>query len=100
MSQVHKAIATTARNVVEEITVPTEKPGPDEVLVRVDYAGTIPFDSYQVDRGLYVQDYPLVLGFSLSGKVVEVGQNVTDLEVGDRVSISHIAFPVILHIDS
>ena len=85
MSQNHKAIAATAIGVIEEITVPTRKPNPDEVLIRVDYAATVPYDAYQVDRGLHIQEYPQVLGSSVTGKVVEVGRDVRDLKVGDRV---------------
>ena len=84
-TRTHKAVATTARGVVEEITVPTGTPGDHEVLIRVDYAAMIPFDAYQVDRGLVVREYPLVLGFSVSGKIAEVGPGVEDLQVGDRV---------------
>ena len=88
MSQSHKAIATTAKGVVEEISVPTTELGPGEVRIRVDYAAAIPLDAYQVDRGLYIQVYPQTLGSSATGKVVEVGQNVHDLKVGDKVSRS------------
>jgi NADPH:quinone reductase-like Zn-dependent oxidoreductase len=82
----HTAIATTALNVVESIQLPTPSPEPHEVLVEINYGAMIAFDTYQVDRGLFVEAYPLVLGFSGSGTVKGVGVGVSDLKPGDRVS--------------
>lgn len=85
-NKTHTAIAATAVNVVEAVQLPTPSPGPDQVLVKVEYAAIIAFDTYQVDLGFYVQGYPLPLGSNASGTVVEVGDGITDLAPGDRVS--------------
>lgn len=81
----HKAIATTSKGVLEEISLPTPTPGPGEVLIQVHYVGMIPFDTYQLDRAYHVAEYPLVLGFSASGVVKAVGDGVDNLQVGDKV---------------
>lgn len=81
----HRAIATTAKGQVDEIRVPTEKPGPDEILVKTSYASLSWGDIYIIDQGLWVPEYPLPIGFSGSGEVVEVGSGVKDLKVGDKV---------------
>jgi NADPH:quinone reductase-like Zn-dependent oxidoreductase len=46
----------------------------------------IAFDTYQNDRGLYVEKYPHVFGFDAAGTIFKVGPNVPGLKVGDRVT--------------
>lgn len=72
------------RFVIEDLPVP--RPGRDEVLVRVQACGV----SYRdvVERnGTYKRDvvYPSVLGLEISGTVVQLGEDVVDLNVGDHV---------------
>ncbi|MEW5960386.1 MAG: alcohol dehydrogenase catalytic domain-containing protein, partial [Chloroflexota bacterium] len=67
-----------------------EKPaiGPAEVLVKVAVCGVCGTDveAYQgkVPRGWTIT-YPFRMGHELAGTVVEVGKNVTHVEVGERV---------------
>jgi 3-methylcrotonyl-CoA carboxylase alpha subunit len=82
----HTAIATTSLGVIDAVQVPTEKPGPGEVLLKVAYASLMAFDVYVMDAGFFVQEYPVTLGFNSSGTVVQVGAGVDDIKVGDRVS--------------
>ena len=60
----------------------------DEVLVEVKAAGVNPLDN-MITRGevKLIVDYklPLVMGNELAGVVVEVGSNVKNFKVGDRV---------------
>lgn len=71
--------------------LPTPSPGPGEVLVRVLAAGVNPVDykirdgSSGVAKKLRPEDFPLVLGRECCGEVAELGEGVTDLEVGQRV---------------
>ena len=60
-------------------------PGPGEVKVKVMASGICGSD---IPRVLYngVHFYPIVLGHEFSGDVVEVGEGVTKVKVGDRVS--------------
>lgn len=85
MSTTHKAIATTALKKVEEIQLPTPKPGPGQVLIRADSIGLAPSDAYIADLGFAVKEYPATLGFNLAGTVVETGLDAGDLRIGDRV---------------
>ena len=64
-----------------------EKPGPGEVLLKIEYSSMIALDTYMADSVFLVQDYPVVLGFNASGIVYEVGSEVNELAVGDRVSL-------------
>ena len=65
-------------------------PGPDDVLVAVREVGICGSDIHYYEHGrigdLVVED-PLVLGHESAGEVVDVGENVTRLEPGDRVAI-------------
>ena len=67
----------------QEIEEPQVKSG--FVKIKVMYSGICGSD---VPRVLYhgVHFYPIVLGHEFSGDVVEVGEGVTKVKVGDRVS--------------
>jgi NADPH:quinone reductase-like Zn-dependent oxidoreductase len=87
-SQIHLAFATTAVGITSVIQVPTPSPGPGEVMVKVAFSAVIPLDTYISDYGRLVNgEYPVVLGFNLSGVVEAVGSGVDGLQTGDKVSI-------------
>jgi L-iditol 2-dehydrogenase len=74
--------------VVEERPEPV--PGPHEVLVRVSSVGVCGSDVHYYEHGRigsYVVDEPLVLGHEAAGEVVALGESVTRLRVGQRVSV-------------
>lgn len=54
----------------------TPKPGPDELLIAVKSVALNPADAYMRDQGLFIPTYPTVIGFDVSGLVLEVGHNV------------------------
>lgn len=69
---------------------PDPQPAPHEAVVRTEAVGVCGSDTayYRVGRiGDYVVDGPIVLGHEVSGEVVQVGSNVTNVAVGDRVAI-------------
>lgn len=84
----HTAIATTSKGAFDAIQVPTDTPGPGEILLKTEYSSMIAFDTYTTDLGYAVERYPLVLGFNASGVVKAVGPGVTGLVVNDRVGKS------------
>lgn len=59
-------------------------PGPDEILVRIEAAGVCHSDLSVVNGGRE-RPLPMLLGHEASGRVLDCGAGVTDLEVGDRV---------------
>ena len=72
--------------VLQSCTRPRPVPNADQVIIQVAYAGVNRPDALQ-RAGLYnppagASDLP---GLEASGTVVEVGENVSDLAVGDRV---------------
>lgn len=72
----------------EERNIPAPKA--DEVLVKLDYVGICGSDLHYYETGAigdYVVEPPFVLGHEPGGVVVEVGADVTHLQVGDRVAL-------------
>ncbi len=76
-------------------------PAPGEVLIKTAFAGLCHSDEHLVTGDLFVDDelaamvgapsfFPMIGGHEGSGVVVEVGQGVTSVEVGDHVSVSFI----------
>ena len=66
------------------------RPGPGEVLVKVESIGVCASDVHYYEHGRigpFVVEEPLILGHEAAGEVVEVGAEVADLVVGDRVSM-------------
>ena len=72
--------------VLQSCTRPRPVPNADQIIIQVAYAGVNRPDALQ-RAGLYnppagASDLP---GLEASGTVVEIGENVSDLAVGDRV---------------
>lgn len=61
------------------------RPGPGEVVVEVAAAGVNYIDLYQRE-GVYQAPTPFTAGSEGAGRVVEVGDEVRDVAVGDRVA--------------
>ncbi len=69
---------------IEERPVPTI--GPGEILVRIRASGICGSDVMEWYR---VPKAPIVLGHEIAGDIVEVGEGVEHLSVGQRVVVSH-----------
>ena len=68
----------------ERVRRPT--PGPGEVLVKVEAAGVGPWDAWiRAGKSALPQPLPLTPGSDLSGEIVAVGSEVSDLRVGDQI---------------
>ena len=73
---------------VEYVDIPSINPS--EVLVRVKNVGICASDVHYYLHGKiasFIVEKPLILGHECSGEVVEVGEKVTGVEVGERVVI-------------
>ncbi len=58
----------------------------DEVVVQVSRCGICGTDVH-IYRNEYMSDFPLIPGHEFGGVVVEVGSDVADVRVGDRVAV-------------
>jgi len=66
--------------------IPRPKPGPGEVLVKVEGAGVGPWDGWiRAGKSALPQPLPLTLGSDLSGEIAALGPGVSDLRVSDPV---------------
>ncbi|MBT9142962.1 MAG: Sorbitol dehydrogenase [Dehalococcoidia bacterium] len=81
---------------VEDVLEPPA-PGPEEVKIKVHWCGICGSDLHEYLAGpifipvesphpLTGKTAPLILGHEFSGEVVEVGEGVTNVKIGDRVS--------------
>lgn len=71
-----------------EVEVPIIKA--DEVLVKMEAIGVCGSDVHYYSHGKigdFVVEFPFILGHECAGTIVEVGNNVTNLKVGDRVAL-------------
>jgi len=66
--------------------IPKPKIGPDELLVKVMACGICGSDVMEWYR---IKKAPRVLGHEMTGEIVEVGDNVKNFKIGDRVFVSH-----------
>lgn len=67
---------------------PTPRPGPGELLVRVEAAGLNPLDAALVTgamRAMMPVEHPFVVGMDAAGVVEAVGEGATGYDVGDPV---------------
>jgi NADPH:quinone reductase-like Zn-dependent oxidoreductase len=73
-------------NVMRFERVERPSPGPGEVLVRVAAAGVGPWDGWiRAGNSALPQPLPLTPGSDLSGEIVAVGSEISDLRPGDQV---------------
>jgi (R,R)-butanediol dehydrogenase/meso-butanediol dehydrogenase/diacetyl reductase len=78
------AVLTQIGNPLEIQTVPDPEPGPGELLVRVRGSGVCGSDLHWAQLGMGIQPGQ-VLGHEFAGEVIEVGREVRDFRIGDRV---------------
>ncbi|MCB0046529.1 MAG: zinc-dependent alcohol dehydrogenase family protein [Caldilineaceae bacterium] len=81
-----RAIVFPAPETIALETVPDPAPARDEVVVQVDACGICGTDLH-IYRNEYMSDFPLIPGHEFGGTVVEIGRDVTDVAVGDRVAV-------------
>ncbi|WFD01328.1 NADPH:quinone reductase [Malassezia yamatoensis] len=71
-------------DVIKQVSVPVPVCGPKQVVIRAEIAGVNYIDIY-FRTGLYASELPKILGQEVGGKILEVGQEVEGLAVGDTV---------------
>ncbi len=84
----NRAFYMTDLHKLEKGTAPMPKVGDDDVLIKLRAVGICGSDLHYYDKGNigdFKVEFPFILGHEAAGDVVEVGKNVKDLKVGDRV---------------
>ena len=81
-----KALVLTEYNHFELQDLAQPSPAPNEVLIRVQAVGICGSDVHGMDGSTGRRIPPIVMGHEASGIIAEVGANVHDWAVGDRVT--------------
>lgn len=76
---------TGGPEVLDYTEIDARQPGPGEVAVQVAAAGVNFIDIYH-RQGVYPMPLPMVPGREGAGRVIALGEGVTDVAVGDRVA--------------
>ena len=68
-------------------SAPYTSPGLDQIVIRTHAVAVNPIDNVIQESSLAYGHlrYPTILGFDVSGEVVEVGKNITRFRKGDRI---------------
>jgi NADPH2:quinone reductase len=77
---------TGGPEVLELQNVPTPEPGPNQVLIRVSFAGVNYVDVLMRRGGRYQQAMPFTPGYEVAGTVEAIGSEVKDLRIGQPVA--------------
>jgi propanol-preferring alcohol dehydrogenase len=75
---------------LKEVAVP--HPGPDQVLIRVHTCGVCRTDLHVLDGDLTEPKLPLILGHQIVGTVVQAGEHVDRIQVGDRIGVPWLGY--------
>lgn len=65
--------------------------GDDDIMMEILYAGICHTDIHHAHSDWTKEDYPMVPGHEIAGRVVAVGKNVTKFKVGDYAGVGCIA---------
>ena len=80
---------TGGPEVLEVKDISLDKPGPDQVTIEQKAIGLNYIDTYH-RSGLYPLKLPIGLGLEGAGIITDVGENVKDFKVGDKISYAGI----------
>lgn len=72
--------------------LPIPKPGDHQLLLKIETCGICRTDLHIVDGELEHPNLPLVLGHQIVGIVEEVGDSVSDFEIGDKVGVPWLGY--------
>jgi NADPH:quinone reductase-like Zn-dependent oxidoreductase len=64
---------------------PMPTAGAGEIIVKNAAIAINPIDWHQQDAGIFVQQFPAIIGCDVAGKVFKVGAGVERFKKGDRV---------------
>jgi alcohol dehydrogenase (NADP+) len=85
--RVNAYAAPAAGRPLAPTTIDRRDVGPDDVLIEIEYAGICHSDIHTVNGDWGPQPFPVVPGHEIVGVVTQVGADVTNHRVGDRVGV-------------
>jgi len=88
-AQILKAIAPVEDRPLSLIDIPVPEPDKGEILVKVTACGICHTEMDEIEGRLEPR-LPIILGHEIVGKVAELGSEVSEFKIGDRVGIAWI----------
>ena len=85
--RVNAYAAPAAGEPLAPTTIERREVGANDVLIEIEYAGICHSDIHTVNGDWGPQPFPVVPGHEIVGIVTEVGADVTNHQVGDRVGV-------------
>lgn len=61
------------------------KPGPDEIVVQNAAVAMNGVDNWMLGAGVFIKQWPAVIGNDIAGIVYDVGSDVQRFKKGDRI---------------
>ena len=87
-----RAMQLVAPGKFELKEVPIPKCGPDQVLIKVIYAGVCGSDFGAYTSGYMIDKFPRIIGHESCGEVVEIGENMVGPLAGMNVHVGSKVF--------
>ncbi len=86
-SQMKAMVLEEQKQPLQAKEVPVPRPGPEQVLIRVQACGVCRTDLHIVDAELTEPKLPLILGHEIVGTVAARGERVSRFKEGDRIGV-------------
>jgi alcohol dehydrogenase, propanol-preferring len=83
----HAMVLEAPKTPLQYREVPVPRPGPEQVLIRVQACGVCRTDLHIVDGELTEPKLPLIIGHEIVGQVAAVGEKVARFRAGDRIGV-------------
>src|SRR6185503_2213054 len=80
-------VLDTPGKALRKANVPTPKPGPGQLLIRVQACAVCRTDLHIVDGELTQAKLPLIPGHEIVGTVAALSEEVTRFKIGDRIGV-------------
>ena len=91
ISLVHAMVLKAPRAALERLRVADPRPGPGQLLLKVDACGVCRTDLHVVDGELPQARSPIIPGHEIVGTVIETGPGVDSFTRGDRIGVPWLA---------
>ena len=86
------AVFINVKKIIYREDYPKPSPGSDDVIVKTHYCGICGSDITNFKLKMY--QVPLIMGHEFTGEVVEIGENITDIKLGDKVCGINVALDI------
>lgn len=85
MSNNQAAWIPNAKEQLKVDSAPYSRPDADEVVIKNGALAINPVEWKVQDSGMFIKNWPNILGCDVAGEVVEVGSDVKNVQKGQRV---------------